>query len=231
MVLLHNQQRLILNEAYQWEIKSALHFELKSFIGRTFFNQQPSLKGTRNLLNLGCGSTLFEGWVNADFFVLNFLRSDVSRPEWMLDLRFPLNCPDTVWDGVFSEHTLEHLYPNQALNLLKETYRTMKPGAWLRITVPDLKKYVNYYLSRTGHEKFKGWSTGCEAIRTLTQDYLHLSVWDAELLGIFLKEVGFEEIREVPFMEGTDSTLLKDKAERRWESLYMEARKPHAHKS
>jgi len=144
----------------------------------------------------------------------------------MLDLRFPLNCDDNVWDGVFSEHTLEHLYPDQVLQLLKELYRTIKPGAWLRISVPDLKKYVKYYCGEGVHELFNRWQTGCEAIRTLTQDYGHLSVWDSTLLAKFLKEAGFVNIQEVSFMQGTDKLLLMDQQDRAWESLYMEAQKP-----
>ena len=63
----------------------------------------------------------------------------------MLDLRYPLNCPDSVWDGVFTEHTIEHLYPNQVYHLLMELYRTMKDGTVIRITVSDLKKYIEFY--------------------------------------------------------------------------------------
>jgi len=102
----------------------------------------------------------------------------------------------------------------------------MKPGAWLRVTVPDLRKYVNYYCGQEVNEKFHQWDTGCEAIRTLTQDYIHLSVWDNELLGKSLKESGFVNIKEVSFQQGTNRLIIKDKAERAWETLYMEAQKP-----
>mgnify|MGYP002725858945 CR=1 FL=1 len=140
-------------------------------------------------------------------------------------MRYSLNCDDNVWDGVFSEHTLEHLYPNQVLSLLKEINRTMKQRAWLRIAVPDLAKYVEYYCGKQTNQTFKRWPTGCEAIRCLTQNWVHLSVWDSKLLTRFLEEAGFISIREVGFMEGTDPKLLKDSKDRRWESLYMEAQK------
>ncbi|MBH8564348.1 hypothetical protein I8748_19515 [Nostoc sp. CENA67] len=60
----------------------------------------------------------------------------------------------------------------------------------------------------------------------MTQNYGHVSVWDSELLARFLKDAGFINIKEVSFMEGTDELLLKDKKDRKWESLYMEAQKP-----
>jgi predicted SAM-dependent methyltransferase len=228
MVLLQPQPRTIFTPTYQSNWKAMLKFELKSWLGRTFFNHKPLVQQNLNLLHLGCGATRFQGWVNADFFAdLHPLKSSSHRPDWMLDLRFPLNCQDQVWDGVFSEHTLEHLYPDQALNLLKEIYRTMKPGAWLRLTVPDLKKYVDYYTGKPIDNNFRAWATGCEAMRSLTQDYIHLSVWDSELLTIVLQEVGFTAVEEMSFQQGNNPKLLKDSDERQWETLYMEAQKPN----
>jgi predicted SAM-dependent methyltransferase len=219
----------ICNKDYQVNLTDLFKFELRSLYGRIILKSKPKLqKKCKNLLNLGCGTTYFQGWVNADFFVniIKFWQTSAKNPDWMLDLRFPLNCDDNVWDGIFSEHTLEHLYPDHALQLLKELYRTIKPGAWLRISVPDLKKYVKYYCGEEVHELFNRWQTGCEAIRTLTQDYGHLSVWDSTLLAKFLKEAGFINVQEVFFMQGTDKLLLKDQQDRAWESLYMEAQKP-----
>jgi predicted SAM-dependent methyltransferase len=212
---------------YQLKLVDICSFELRSLYGRTFLSKKPNLKtNDKNLLNLGCGFTKFDGWVNADFFSgIRFWKKVCSHPDWMLDLRFPLKCDDNVWDGVFSEHTIEHLYPNQVLSLLKELHRTMKPGAWLRITVPNLEKYIRYYNGENVDSEFTQWHTGCEAIRTLTQDFGHISLWDSDLLSKFLKISGFENIQEVSFRQGTDKSLLKDKEARQWETLYMEAKK------
>lgn len=215
---------------YQVSLKGIFRFELISLYGRLFLNSKPKLNlYDKNLLNLGSGSSKFESWINADFFSLgfrSFFKKNTSKPDWMLDLRFPLNCDHDVWDGVFTEHTLEHLYPDQALRLLQELYRTMKPGSWIRITVPDLKKYVDHYYGQKIHEKFDRWETGCEAIRSLTQDYFHVSLWDSEFLGKCLNDLGFINVKQVSFRQGTDVSLLKDKEERAWETLYMEAQKP-----
>lgn len=221
------QDRSIYSTKYQVNLKGLWNFEIRSIFGRIFYFKQPKFpRNGKNLLNLCCGKNKLEGWVNADFLKdLKFWQRENKQLDWMLDLRLPLNCNDDVWDGVFSEHTLEHLYPMQALNLLKELNRTMKPGAWLRIAVPDLKKYVNYYSGKDVDEKFHEWSTGCEAIRSLTQNYIHLSVWDSQLLELFLEQSGFVNIKEVSFREGSDLLLLKDSSERKWESLYIEAQK------
>ncbi len=216
----------IYSTKHQSTLKGMLRFEFISLYGRLFLNRKPPLKNISNYLNLGCGQNKIDGWINADFYSgIKFWRKYNNRPEWMLDLRYPLNCDDNVWDGVFTEHTLEHLYPNQALALLKELNRTMKKGSWLRISVPDLAKYVDYYCGLKVDEKFVRRGTGCEAIHALTQSHMHLSVWDTKLLTCFLKEAGFDNIHEVSFSEGADSRLLKDSMDRRWESLYLEAQK------
>lgn len=212
---------------YQNSLGKIFLFELKSFLGRLFYNKKAPLGNNKNLLHIGAGTTKLDGWVNADFF-RGFVpfRKYHNLPDWMIDLRFPLKCDDNVWDGVFSEHTLEHLYPNQAFALLKELHRTMKPGAWFRISVPNLEKYVDYYSGKPGDGLFKQWESGCEAICFLTQSSIHYSVWDSKFLGYFLEKAGFVNVREVEFMQGTDPEIIKELASRKWESLYMEAQKP-----
>lgn len=212
---------------YQNSLGRMLKLELISLYGRIFLNRKPKLKHELNFLHLGCGHNYFSGWINADYYQgLKFWKKYPDRPDWMLDLRYPLRCNSNVWDGVFTEHTLEHLYPVQVLRLLKELHRTMKPGAWIRITVPDLKKYVDYYCGRDVHENFSRWPTGCEAIRAASQSCFHCSLWDSHLLGRFLKECGFLKVQQTEYMKGSDRRLLRDSEARKWESLCMEARKP-----
>ena len=218
----------IYSTRYYQDLNSLFQFELKSWIGRSFFTRQPPITSQQNLLHLGCGQHKLKDWINADFFNLHFWnwRNSPHKADWMVDLRYPLPCKDSVWDGVLSEHTLEHLYPIQGLQLLRELHRTMKPGSWLRISVPDLAKYVSFYQKQPVSDRFMAsWDNGCEAIRNLTQNYRHLSVWDAELLTRFLTEAGFCNIQQVTWREGTDYRLLQDIPERQWESLYMEAQK------
>lgn len=218
----------------QVTLKMILFLETKSLIGRLLFNKKPTLKKPNelNFLNLGCSSTIVEGWTNADFYSLHTLlypwtKKDLLKPNWFLDLRYPLNCDDSVWDGIFTEHTLEHLYPSYAIQLLHELFRTLKHGGWLRVTVPDLKKYVDFYNHKTVDKEFKArWETGCEAIRSLTQDYFHHSLWDEHFLCEVLKECGFINIKTVSYREGTDKRLLIDREIRKWETLYIEAQKP-----
>jgi predicted SAM-dependent methyltransferase len=198
-----------------------------SSIGRLFFQKKPPKISEHNFLNLGCGDSYFNGWVNADFFRVRFWK--VPKNGWSLDLRYPFKCKDNYWDGVFTEHTLEHLHPLDDYNLFKELFRTLKPGSWLRICVPGLEQSLKEFYNdnlKEYHLKGKLYETKAEAIWSLTQNWGHLSVWNADLMKKLLTEVGFINVNEVSFRIGTDSKLLMDMEERKFESLYIEAQKP-----
>ena len=211
------------------DLKGIAIFELKSWLGRKFIDSNPKLKSGENYLNLGCGSNYVEGYVNADFFRFRFWKKDLLKIEWQLDLRYPLECQDEVFDGIFTEHTLEHLYPDDAKKLLKELYRVLKKDSIIRITVPDIEKYVNFYFKKYDDidiESFdKRYPTGCSAIRNITQNYFHFSTWDFEELKRYLEEVGFKDIKKMEFGVTQNEKLNLDLKDRAWETLYVEARK------
>jgi hypothetical protein len=211
---------------YSDTLWSILLLETQSFIGRIFLNKKPPKQRGLQLLNLGCGLTIIKGWVNSDFYngVLPWNLRKV-RKIWMQDYRYGLNCPNNYWDGVYTEHTLEHLYPNEVLFLLKEIFRTLKKGKRLRISVPDLEQFVRYYNGRDNEEFKKLWGSGAESIWSLTQNWGHHSVWDFDLLSSFLVKSGFKKIKRVGYKTGTDKRIVKDEESRSLGSLYVEAQK------
>jgi len=212
------------------ELKELALFELKSWLGRKFINNSPKLNIKSNYLNLGCGNNLVKGYINADFFYrFKFWKKDILKKEWQLDLRYPLACRDEVFDGIFTEHTFEHLYPSQVKLLLFELYRVLKKGSYIRMTVPDIEKYALFYNKSKGQydeEEFKKrFDTGCSGIRSVTQNFFHFSTWDFEELKKYLKEVGFIDIEKKEFGQTSDKRLNLDIKERAWETLYVDAKK------
>lgn len=206
-----------------------LKFELKSWIGRSFFSRRSkiqALNGLPLLIDIGVGANFREGWVHVDFFSLRlrFWKKINRRAEVETDLRYPLLSTNEIANGVYSCHTIEHLYPKEAYRLLAEILRILKPGGWLRLGVPDLQVALDFYNGKISMPEYK---CRAEAIAHLTQDWGHHSVWDEELLTHALKSVGFINIKKVQFgTEGSDRRLIKEEDARRTWTLVMEAQKP-----
>ena len=192
----------------------------------------PGLAGPR-LLNLGCGPHIYPGWVNADDYALKRrLREKSFRPNWFLDITRPWRCPDNYWEGIFTEHVIEHISYSQAVHVFAEAFRTLQPGAWIRISVPSLRRYIAYYNGDPAEANIGDiighFPHPAVALSFLTQMHQHKSAWDESLMVAVLAEAGFQKAAAVSFGKGSDSRLLRDDASKQGESQYVEAQKPRA---
>jgi len=107
-------------------------------------------------LNLGCGPKRMADWVNVD-------KSAALQPDAVVDLeKFPWPWPDSSADEILLSHVLEHLgqSPDTFINVMRELWRVCKPGAKVRVNVPDPR-----------HESFLGDPTH---VRPVTLDTLAL---------------------------------------------------------
>jgi predicted SAM-dependent methyltransferase len=208
-------------------VAQATFYRLERALGDAFFRRPPPPVAEPCFLNLGCGPHIFEGWVNADDYAFKRgLREQAFRPNWRLDITRPWNCPADHWDGVFTEHVLEHVSYSEAIFVMRECLRTLKPGAWLRISVPDVRTYVELYEGRLSRPEFAPIPHPAVGISFLTQMHMHRSAWDADLMTRVLTEIGFADARSASFGQGADPRLVRDDADKVHESLYVEARKP-----
>jgi Methyltransferase domain len=91
-----------------------------------------------NKLNFGCGARIADGWMNIDFHA-----SDGRVKRVNLLAGFPF--PDHSFDVVYSSHVLEHFTMEQAIALLRESRRVLRPGGVLRAVVPDLEASTREY--------------------------------------------------------------------------------------
>lgn len=189
------------------------------------FLHQPGKK-----LHLGCGSKIFEGWINID---MN------PKGDFTLDLREGLPFADNSVELIYTEHSLEHFYrEHDAPFLLGECLRVLKPGARVRITVPDGALFLDYYAGgldpatadkiRQNHNRFHG--TAMDVVNSAFRwKHQHLYMYDEETLRMFLNDVGFVDIQRREFNQSANQELAGlDLEERRHETLYMEASKPRS---
>ena len=121
-------------------------------------------------LNLGCGSITPEGWINVDGswnarlakypFIrrmlgkIGLLSSDHAGVPWnknvfIHDIRKPLPFADASAAVVYASHVLEHLYVEEAQQLVREAFRVLSGGGVLRVVVPDLEAIVQEYVNKS----------------------------------------------------------------------------------
>lgn len=212
-------------------ISEAIAFETKSFVGRLFARPLRIDASTLNYLNLGAAGDHFKYFVSLDFFF--------SGADYGADLRYPLLIDDAVFDGIFTEHTLEHLNYGQVARVLTECFRILKPGGRIRVIVPDLSIFADNYVQKND-SWFRDWedavlrprgrtiTTNMEALSFVTQEYGHRSAWDVQTMHEFLARAGFIDLRKCALRAGGDQQLLRDKDDRDRVvvSLYVEATKP-----
>lgn len=190
------------------------------------------------LLHLGCGLTAPVDWLNVDvswqvvlarwptvkralvgFRLYPRTQADIPWPANILrlDLRKPLPFPDARFVAVYSSHTLEHLYYDDAVALLKECYRVLKPGGICRIVVPDLRAAVTKYLSSVDSDNGKCADRLMEELlmhprnnqhgllgkyRRFSGFHQHKWMYDASSLKKLLEGAGFAEIASRDCLEG-----------------------------
>ena len=93
----------------------------------------------RRLLNLGCGQTYHEDWVNVDFR---------PQPPQVVgyDLSLGIPFPDDLFDVVYHSHIIEHFPRATAAAFMRECWRVLRPGGILRLAAPDLEGAARAYL-------------------------------------------------------------------------------------
>ncbi len=194
-------------------------------------NSRAQLKGIdlRELryLNVGCGQHPQPGFVNLDY-------NWAPGIEVCWDLERAIPFLNESFEGVFSEHCLEHLPLATCRRVLGEIYRLLKPGGIARIVLPDAGLYLDLYQTRkAGHKgKFPFESndpsqpaTPMAFVNQVFRDHGHLYAYDFETLKTLLEETGFKSVEQTTFGLGKLSALVVDNEWRKSESLYVEAMK------
>ena len=211
-----------------WMEMRAAGVRLRGVIDPVWIMRRRELRRRMGVLaNVGCGPNSREGWVNFDLFQV----PGVTIP---VDCRNGLPLSDASCRGIHIEHYFEHLEMTiERPRFLAECRRCLEVGGVLRIVVPDAKRFVEAYLA-------PGWETinamggfyvpeeACDAKmevlnHTFLQEGDHFAGYDAEYLGIVLKDAGFCDIQEVAWREGQFPDGCIDIEQHRVYSLYMEA--------
>jgi predicted SAM-dependent methyltransferase len=214
----------LLQRVFRHQTVDFISIDLRLLVNRSSRRRIDGTKPGARFLNLGAGK---HGVRSADWLNVDGLD---KRADVLWDVTRPLPFRDARFEGVFTEHLLEHLSAREAPKFLRECWRVLQPGAILRVVVPDGELYLrNYFQDRTWMlERRKGsFRTPMEVINEAArQTYEHQYLYDYETLALWLQEAGFSSVWQCEFRQGQGpSELLIDRSERVFESLYVEARR------
>ena len=126
-------------------------------------------------LNIGGGNAKLDGFVNID-------RKNGSEA-------YPLQHVDDSVDEIRASHILEHFNYGDAVKVLADWVRVLKPGALIQIAVPDFDKIAQ--AKKDGDANWRFYAAGGQ----MDANDIHASVWDESILSALMQQVGLKEIK------------------------------------
>ena len=89
-------------------------------------------------IHLGCWHRNIPGFINVDLCDLPHIhyKSSIGSLPFFLDNTAQL---------IYCSHALEYFDRAEAMNVLKEWFRVLKPGGILRLSVPDFNSLIKVY--------------------------------------------------------------------------------------
>jgi SAM-dependent methyltransferase len=197
-------------------------------------------------VNLGSSIRVTDGWINVDgtphvLFasaptpILRLLYRVSDAKNWCGDedhyihqlkkhsfihhrLEYGLPFADGSVDYLYSSHVLEHFDRTVGELILRDAHRVLKAGGRVRICVPDLHHAFELYSRGAKTQALNYFFVGSKA----GSFHQHRYMYDYDLLGSFLKRVGFTSVEQCSYQKGLvpDIELLDNRPE---ETLYVEA--------
>ena len=139
-------------------------------------------------VHLGCGFKYIDGMINTDG---NLFR----KIDLWLDLRNRLPFPDGSCRFVYSSHTIEHLFPFEAIKLLREVRRVLAPTGIARIAVPSMEHALEVARGRHAEDWPRPFADPvAQAVNYLFCDGQHKYAYNFDILAAFAAEAGFTKI-------------------------------------
>ena len=175
--------------------------------------------------HLGCGIIFLKNYLNIGFWTNLEQNKLYENPNGVIDtvlLNFDLTqgipASDNSLDVVYHSHMLEHLTNIEGIQFLKECNRVLKPGATMRLLVPDLGEFSKKYIEK---DKFFFDAYRKEALSDdkvlyptlgtifmgMVHNHGHKMAYDFETIDYILNENGFSDVRKTMFQESTLSDI------------------------
>lgn len=138
--------------------------------------------GGKVRLDIGCGLTPQEGYIGID--------RRFGGEAYPLQFNDGTPVPDNSVDEILASHVLEHFGHHEALAVLQDWVRVLKPGGRLRVAVPNFTHIAREHLKDTDSRYWLHLLGG-----QTDQNDFHHSAYDRHVLGEFLRQAGLSRIR------------------------------------
>lgn len=163
-------------------------------------------------LHLGCGSKFIPGFKHADL-------AEFDHVDYQRDVR-DLSCfGDNSADLIYACHVLEYFDLQEAVGVLKEWQRVLKPGGILRLAVPHFEALTRVYCQAGALAKILGPLYGRMSMGN--KIIYHRTVYDFESLTYLLRVVGFRGIHCWDWRE-TEHSEVDDCSQAYWPHMDKE---------
>jgi SAM-dependent methyltransferase len=172
-------------------------------------------------LNVGCGLNPVPGWINLDL-------REHAGVDLCCDLRQRLPLGDQSVDYAVAIHVLQDMAWAEIPGALGQLHRVLRPGAVLRLALPDLERAIDAY-RREDPDYF--YVPDADA-RSLGAKLVTQIVWYGSVRTPFtfdfaeelLRKAGFASVQRCAFRRTASSyPLIVELDNRERESLFVEA--------
>lgn len=138
-------------------------------------------------LHLGCDKRFIPGFVHIDL-------ADYPHIDHRHDIRtLPMMAPESV-ELIYSCHSLEYFDRVEALEVLREWWRTLKHGGTLRVAVPDFEALARVYHEHGDLQTIIGPLFGRWPIAGAGTTIYHRTAYDFATLKTVLENAGFSDV-------------------------------------
>lgn len=140
-------------------------------------------------LHLGAGTKHWPGWLNVDSHENAELRCDVRK--------LPLD--DNTVDEIQAIHLFEHLPRWEAMDILTEWHRVLRPGGKLVLELPSFNRMMRLYQNRQLDDRQL--KTALYGEPNYRDPFMcHMWAWSEDELSEEMVKAGFFEVRvDEPF--------------------------------
>lgn len=179
-------------------------------------------------LQIGTGSNNMAGWLNTDI--------EIGKDKAFLDATKPFPLPDRSFQYIFGEHVIEHIAYEQALFMLQECHRILAPGGKLRISTPNLTRFIELFQDEKTAEmrrflkrklEWHEWpetpDPECYILNLQMRTWGHEFVYTPKMLRASLEKAGFRDVKQFRPGESDDPALFDLEVRSKWVTADVDA--------